>query len=52
MAKKELIFDKHELMGKLLSRISARHYEKHYSHLFPPRGMYFEIEVVKIANGR
>ena len=47
MAEKRLIFDKHEWIGKLLARMSARYYEKYYSHRFPPRGMYFELEVVK-----
>jgi hypothetical protein len=47
MVEKRLIFDKHELMGRLLARISARHYEKHYSHNFPPRGLFFELEIIK-----
>lgn len=47
MVERRLIFDKHELWGKLLARLSARHYEKHYSHRFPPRGMYFELELIK-----
>lgn len=47
MAEKRLIFDKHEWCGKLLAKYSTRYYERYYSHRFPPRGMYFEIEVVK-----
>src|SRR3989338_5123912 len=47
MAEKRLIFDRHELAGKLIARLNVHHYEKHYAHLFPPRGLYFEIEIVK-----
>lgn len=47
MVKKQLIFDKHEIIGKALARLNSRHYEKQFSHLFPPRGLFFEIEVVK-----
>ena len=47
MAEKRLIFDKHEWCGKLLAKYSTRFYERYYSHRFPPRGMYFEIEVIK-----
>ena len=47
MAEKRLIFDRHELAGKLIARLNIRHYERHYAHFFPPRGLYFEIEIVK-----
>ena len=47
MVERTLLFDKHEPLGKLLARLNARLYEKQFSHLFPPRGLYFEIEVVK-----
>ena len=47
MAEKRMIFDKHELAGRLIARINAHHYERHYAHLFPPRGLYFELEVLK-----
>jgi len=47
MNQKRLVFDKHELAGRLLARINARHYEKHYAHLFPPRCLFFELEAVK-----
>ena len=47
MAKKEMYFDKHELIGKFVAGLNARYYEKHCSRLFPPRGLYFEIQVIK-----
>ena len=47
MAVKRLLFDKHELAGRLIAWLNVRHYERHYGHFFPPRGMYFEIEVLK-----
>ena len=47
MVEKRLIFDMHEWMGRAIASVNARHYEKHYSHRFPPRGLYFELEVVK-----
>ncbi len=47
MIERKLLFDKHELCGKLIARLSERYYEKHYSHRFPPRGLYFELEVLK-----
>ena len=47
MAEKRLIFDKHELAGRAIAKLNVRHYERHYAHLFPPRGLYFELEVVK-----
>ncbi len=47
MAEKRLVFDKHELTGQLIARLNVRRYERSFAHLFPPRCMYFEIEVVK-----
>ena len=47
MVEKRMIFDGHEWLGRLIARLSARHYEKHYSHRFPPRGLYFELEILK-----
>ena len=47
MVEKRLIFDKHEWCGKLLAKYNTRFYERYYSHRFPPRGMYFEIEAIK-----
>jgi SAM-dependent methyltransferase len=47
MAVRRLLFDKHEWTGRCLARLSERHYEKHYSHRFPPRGLYFELLVLK-----
>lgn len=47
MVKKELIFDGRFNFGKILAALNVRHYEKHYAHIFPPRGMYFEIQVIK-----
>lgn len=52
MVEKRLIFDKHELLGKLLAKLNSRRYEKQHSHRFPPRGLYFEIEVVKTPAAR
>ena len=47
MREKRLLFDTQELWGKFFFKLSPRYYEKHYSHRFPPRGMYFEIDVIK-----
>jgi SAM-dependent methyltransferase len=47
MIEKRFVFDRHELAGRLLAAINARHYEKHYAHLFPPRCLHFELEVLK-----
>ena len=49
MAEKRFIFDRHEWCGKLLARLSTRRYERYHCHHFPPRGMYFELEVIKSA---
>ncbi len=47
MVEKRMLFDGHEVLGRLLARVNTRHYEKHYAHLFPPRGLFFELEVIK-----
>ena len=47
MANKQFLFDRHELLGKLLARLNPRRYEKQFAHLFPPRGLLFEIDVLK-----
>ena len=45
--KKEFIFRRKLGMGSLLSKLSARRYEKYHSHRYPPYKLHFELEISK-----
>lgn len=45
--KKEFIFRRKFGMGSLLSKLSARRYEKYHSHRYPPYKLHFVLEISK-----
>ncbi len=47
MVEQKLIFRKKISIGRFLSYLSARRYEKYYAHHWPPHGMYFKIRIKK-----
>lgn len=48
MQHKKLLFGKEFFnIGRIISEISMRRYEKYYSHRYPAQELYFELEVIK-----
>ncbi|MBU1863271.1 MAG: class I SAM-dependent methyltransferase [Candidatus Omnitrophica bacterium] len=47
MIERKLMFRKKFSIGKLLSSLSERRWEKYYSHHWPAHGMYFKIRIKK-----
>ena len=47
MIQKKFLFRRKWGMGQILSKLSARRYEKYYAHRYPPYRLFFELEVVK-----
>lgn len=50
MIRKEFIFSRKWGLGRILSTLSTRRYEKYYARRFPPYRLFFELEVIKGAS--